>query len=265
MADDTPLKDGAEEAEEGDEEEESTSEPETSAKPARPPPPKFKFSTFLLTFLFVMGLVMVFDRSTREGVARDLGVVLTPLIGFAGHYFLLTMLLAGVLEMAITAVAYNWATDWIKTAKVQAWAAAFRKVQMPAIRSGKKDKIAALQPHQNKLSELQMSVTTSQLKGMAITWFLLIAIYTWVYLFLAQYALPPLASGGPTRVLVDIGGGTTNLFAGLGPIQLWFLLFTLYTVPFSILFRRLLKHLALRQYERSHPVTTAPATAGNAA
>ena len=171
MADDPPLKSGADDADEAAAEETEDESPEESAEtktPARPPPPKFKASTFLLTFLFVMGLVMVFDRGTREGVARDLGLVLQPLIGFAGHYFLLTMLLAGVLEMAITAVAYNWATDWVKTAKVQAWAAAFRKVQMPAIRSGKKDRIAALQPHQNKLSELQMSVTTSQLAGSSL-------------------------------------------------------------------------------------------------
>ncbi|HYK93728.1 MAG TPA: EMC3/TMCO1 family protein, partial [Thermoplasmata archaeon] len=160
------------------------SEPEAPAPPARPAAPTFKASTFLYTFLFVLGILMIFDTSTRNGVALELGIVLQPAIGFGGNFVLLTMFVAAVIEMVLTALAYNWATDWFKTAKVQQWGTAIRKANMEALRSGKKDRLDALKPHQQKFTSLSSEVSMAQLKGMAVTWFLVIAIYTWVGLFL---------------------------------------------------------------------------------
>jgi uncharacterized membrane protein (DUF106 family) len=220
------------EAEEGD----ATPAP----APARPPASGFKISTFLLTFLFILGLWMIFDTATRTGVAVSFGLVLVPSIGFGHNYLLLTMFLAAVIEMLLTALAYNWTTDWVKAAKVQAWSAAFRKVQMAAMKSGKKDRIEALKTHQATLTKLSGEVSIAQLKGMAVTWFLVIAIYTWVGIFITQAANPN----------VNLGGATVDLLAPLHPlpIPLWFLLFTLYTVPLSLVFRRILKHYALQRY-----------------
>ena len=238
MAADTPLPEGsAAEEDDGEEEASDSTEP---AKPTPPPAPTFKLSTFLLTFLFILGLWMIFDTSTRNGVATTFGLALLPAIGFSHSYLLLTMFLAAVIEMLLTAVAYNWTTDWVKAAKVQAWSAAFRKVQMEAIRSGKKDRVEALKPHQLELTKLSGDVSIAQLKGMAVTWFLVIAIYTWVGLFIA-------ASANPN---VNIGGASVDLLAPLHPlpIPVWFLIFTLYTVPLSLVFRRVLKHYALQRY-----------------
>ena len=74
-------------------------DPTPANAPARPPAPVFKFSTLILTFMFVLGLLMLFDTSTRNGVATELGYVLQPAIGFGGRYVLLTMFLAAVIEM----------------------------------------------------------------------------------------------------------------------------------------------------------------------
>jgi uncharacterized membrane protein (DUF106 family) len=228
-----------------------------SAAPSRPPPPpmpEFKFSTFILTFLFVLGIIMIFDASTRNAVAGLIGLAFLPLIGFGYHYVLLTMFFAGLIEMALTALAYNWTTDWVKTARTQAWSTAFRKVQMEAIRSGKKDRIEALKPHQAEITKLSSDLSIAQLKGMAITWFLVIAIYTWVGLFLSQ-AQTNLrnASGNANALLtVNLGGIQTHLLATLGPIPDWIVLFTLYTFPLSFVLRRALKHYSLREYELKH-------------
>jgi uncharacterized membrane protein (DUF106 family) len=224
--------------------------PEEPAKPARPPAPAFKLSTFLLTFLFILGLWMIFSPSTRTGVATTFGYGLAPLIGFGHSYLLGTMFLAAVIEMLLTAVAYNVTTDWVKAAKVQSWSAAFRKVQMAAVKSGKKDRVEALKPHQAELTKLSGEVSIAQLKGMAVTWFLVIAIYTWVGLFIASAVNP----------VVSLGGAQVDLLAPLHPlpIPVWFLLFTLYTVPLSLVFRRLLKHYALQRYERAHGLATPP-------
>lgn len=249
-------------ADEETEEETTTAEaggaPE--AAPSRPAAPsmQFRFSTFILAFLFILGIWMLFDTSMRQAVAGLLDLALYPVIGFSGQYPLLTMFLAAVLEMLATAVAYNYTTDWIKTAKVQSWSKAFRPVQMAALRSGKKDRVEALKPHQDRLTRLSGEVSIAQLKGMAVTWFLVIAIYTWVGVFLTH---------DPLSASVSLGGARVNLVGMLGPIPWWFLIFSLYTVPSSIVFRRALKHYALRRYAARQPPAVSPdtGTAGGAA
>ncbi len=268
---DAPLPSGSD-AEEGEEE----SEPETAAAPtdagaeppakpaARPPMPTFKFTTFLYVFCGLLGVWMLFDESFRNSIAGWLGTSvgssgpLYELIGFHSNYLLATMLLAGAIEMLVTALAYNYTTDWIKAAKVQKWSAAFRKVQMEAIRSGKKDRIAALRPHQERLTRLSSEVTIAQFKGMAVTYFLLILIYTWVGLVIQD--------ANSVQQTVNLGGTMINLFAVLwGPIRYWFLIFSVYTVPFSLIFRRLLKHIWLRRYADQHGLGGAPPPALSAA
>jgi uncharacterized membrane protein (DUF106 family) len=240
-------------------------EPQAPTRPARPPPPQFKISTFLYVFLGLLGLWMLIDSSVRNQIAGYLGTSpgnsgpLYAAIGFSSNYLLLTMLLAGAIEMLVTSLAYNYTTNWVKAAKVQKWSTAFRKVQMEAIRSGKKDRIAALKPHQERLTRLSGEVSIAQFKGMAITYFLLILIYTWVGLVIYD--------ANSVQQTVALGTGSTiNLLSNVGslPIPYWFLIFSLYTVPFSLVFRRLLKHLWLRRYSAEHQLPPAPPVTGAA-
>jgi uncharacterized membrane protein (DUF106 family) len=260
--------------EEGDEEEESSGT-EAGAAPApaaRPAGPTFKVSTFVYVFLGMLGLLMIIDTAARNGVAGFFGVgpggktasggpfptngPLYFIIGFGSDYILLTMAIAGAIEMLVTAFAYNYTTDWIKAAKVQKWSAAFRKVQMEALRSGKKDRIAALKPHQERLTRLSSEVSIAQFKGMAITWFLLILIYTWIGLVIE--------SATTAQQTVSIGGTPINLYTTkiLGYFPLWFFIFSLYTVPLSLVFRRILKNYWLRRHlQRLPPEPSSPALA----
>ncbi len=207
---------------------------------------------------------MLIDQSARNSIAGLLGTGTAntgPLyiaIGFSSNYLLLTMLLAGAIEMLVTSVAYNYTTDWVKAAKVQKWSAAFRKVQMAAIRSGKKDRIAALKPHQERLTRLSGEVSIAQFKGMAITYFLLILIYTWVGLVILN--------ANAVQQTVSLGGSSINLIHNVGglPIPYWFIIFSLYTVPFSLVFRRILKHLWLRRYAAAHHLPPGPPASGAA-
>ncbi len=249
-----PSEDEGEEAEETLEEPEAEAEPVAPAPAPRPrsPAPTFNVMTFLYVFLGLLGLWMLIDQQLRSSIAGALGTSpsnpgpLYYLIGFHSNYLLATMLFAGAIEMFVTSLAYNYTTDWIKAAKVQKWSSAFRKVQMDAIRSGKKDRIAALRPHQERLTRLSSEVTIAQFKGMAVTYFLLILIYTWVGLVIGQ--------ANSVQQTVSLGGAMINLHATLwGPIPYWFIIFSLYTVPFSFVFRRFLKHAWLKRYERVHP------------
>jgi uncharacterized membrane protein (DUF106 family) len=258
-----------------DEQPESGPETTTAAAPAKRPAPQFKISTFVYVFLGMLGLIMIIDTSARNGIAGAFGVgpggtalglpTSGPLyyaIGFGSNHILATMAIAGAIEMLITAFAYNYTTDWIKAAKVQKWSAAFRKVQMEAIRSGKKDRIAALKPHQERLTRLSSEVSIAQFKGMAITWFLLILIYTWIGLMIEAATV--------AQQTVSLGGTTINLytFKVAGYFPLWFFIFSLYTVPLSLVFRRILKNYWLRRYRDrsaeppSEPASPAPSPAG---
>jgi uncharacterized membrane protein (DUF106 family) len=245
-----------------------TEGPEAESSPAPParPKPTFKLSTFVIVFLGLLGVLMLFETSTRNAIAGGLGLSpsvpgpLYYLIGFGSAYLLATMALAGAIEMAITALAYNYTTDWMKAARVQKWSAAFRKVQMEAVRSGKKDRIAALRPYQERLTRLSSEVTVAQFKGMAITYFLLILIYTWVGLVLLNATA--------AQQTVSLGGTQINLYTYhvFGYFPLWFFIFSLYTVPASMIFRRVLKHWWLRRYAEEHhitPVAPAPAAGGS--
>jgi uncharacterized membrane protein (DUF106 family) len=231
------------------EEEAEEEEPEAPSPPTRPPAPQFKLSTFVLVFLFILGIWMLFDNSTRNSVASAFGLALKPVIGFNGQFLLLTMFLAAIVEMLLTAIAYNWTTDWVKVAKVQAWQKAFRPLQLKAMRSGKKDRMDAIKPFQSQLTKLSSEMSMAQLKGMAVTWFLVIAIYTWVGLFIAANA----------PAVVNLGGASVDLLSHVGglPVPYWFLIFSVYTVPMSLLFRRFLKHYSLRRYADSRPPTLA--------
>jgi uncharacterized membrane protein (DUF106 family) len=275
MVPDPPLASGAAPDEASDATlpaEDATPAEPAETTPAAPAPPSLQFKpmTFFLTFLFFLGIIMIIDQPMRNGVAGEIvGPVFWPLLGFSGQYPLATMCIAAALEMLATALAYNWATDWVKAAKVQKWSAAFRKVQMTALRSGKKDKIAALQPHQNKLTSLTTDVSMAQLKGLAVTWFLVLAIYTWVYLFL--YGCAGNAGSGCTMGAAAIHSvilGTSSLdLTGkiFNLIPFWFLLFTFYTVPFSLLFRRILKHWALQRHAEHLAAPADPGVSGGAA
>jgi uncharacterized membrane protein (DUF106 family) len=256
---------------EDDGEEEETDTEATSSTPAARPAPQFKVSTFVYVFLGMLGLIMIIDTSARNGLAGFFGVgpggtalglptngPLYYAIGFSSDHILATMAIAGAVEMLITAFAYNYTTDWIKAAKVQKWSAAFRKVQMEALRSGKKDRIAALKPHQERLTRLSSEVSIAQFKGMAITWFLLILIYTWIGLMIE--------AATTLQQTVSLGGTTINLYTYhvFGYFPLWFFIFSLYTVPLSLVFRRILKNYWLRRYmdRPTEPTSPAPAPAG---
>ena len=266
--DDAPLPSGTaddeeeavrspESAEEGEEMTRAPPAPRSTPARSGAPPPGFKISTFLYVFLGMLGILMLFDTGTRNALAGGLGISpstwfaggsgpLYQAIGFNSNYLLLTMALAGALEMLVTSLAYNFTTDWVKAARMQKWSSAFRKVQMEALRSGKKDRIAALKPHQERMTRLSGEISIAQFKGMAITYFLLILIYSWVGLVIG--------AANTVQQSVDLGGGVVNLSQPIAyGIPWWFLIFSLYTIPTSLIFRRILKNFTLRRYaERQH-------------
>ncbi|MGI0067300.1 MAG: hypothetical protein ACREB9_02595, partial [Thermoplasmata archaeon] len=93
---------------------ETPSAPSVSARPTRPAA-SFKPSTFILVFLGLLGFLMLIDSGTRSAITNWMGNANSPgwlytAIGFNSNYLLLTMAIAGAIEMLVTALAYNYTT-----------------------------------------------------------------------------------------------------------------------------------------------------------
>src|SRR5579862_2668303 len=106
MAGAPPLASGGDAPAEADAPAESAGPESGAPTPTTPPGPVLQFrpATAILVFLFILGLLMIFEASVRYGVAGQLvGPVFWPLFGFSGSYPFLTMAIAGILEMLATA------------------------------------------------------------------------------------------------------------------------------------------------------------------
>ena len=122
---------------------------------------------------------------------------------------------------------------------------------------GEEGRIEALKPHQERLTRLSGEVSIAQFKGMAITYFLLILIYTWVGLVINPAAI--FSGAIDPNPVIALGGASLDLTKHVVyTIPWWFVIFSLYTVPFSLVFRRLLKQMWLRRYLREHRLVLAP-------
>jgi hypothetical protein len=73
-----------------------------------------------------------------------------------------------------------------------------------------------------------------------------------------------IAAATPVQQTLVLPGATIDLMKivvriGTSGIPFWFLIFSLYTVPFSLVFRRLLKQIWLRRYVEEHHLLLPPA------
>ncbi|MDE1820101.1 MAG: DUF106 domain-containing protein [Euryarchaeota archaeon] len=213
---------GEEEDEEDEEEEPEVSQEEAARRKEQAAKAKGELrkgvSRFILFFLGFMGLYMLIDNSARNSIALAFGGLLAPAFGFGGHALLATMFFAAALEMGLSAVAYHFTTDWIESATVAHHQAAIRPLWMKAVRSQKKEHMEALKPHMDAIQVRQSKVTIAQFKGMVITWVLLIAIYTWMGLYIAEQC--PRPAIGPSATVLPVGSPASfNLTASvLGPV-----------------------------------------------
>ncbi|HEX2066759.1 MAG TPA: hypothetical protein VHI93_08105, partial [Candidatus Thermoplasmatota archaeon] len=84
----------------------------------------------------IAGLVLVFfvlfNEDLRNQLGEWAGFVLDPTIGFGGRYPVLTILLAGAVLVGVTTVVRHFTTDWIETARSQAFARHFQREMMAA-------------------------------------------------------------------------------------------------------------------------------------
>jgi len=202
-------------------------------RPARP-----DFGNQLITlmaFLFMMYIMIT--PSLRAGLGKLVGIPLAPLIGFDGHYAMLTLLFAGLLTSIFTISVRHLFVDWVGQARTQRITSAFQKEMREARLSNNTYKLKKLQELQPQILSQSMKSSQTQLKLMPVTMMVVIPIFAWLATFI--YAdMPSTAFAVPWALNTDLVN--SNIFPN------WIILYSLLTLPFGQVFTRALKYFSFR-------------------
>lgn len=219
--------------------------------------PRRKGGGNLVTFL-TLGIVLIvlFDPKLRTMLGDAAGFVLEPTIGFGGEYPILTIFLAGTVMVLLTTAIRHFTTDWLATARTQAYMRAYNREMMAARKENNTFKLKKLQDRQPEMLEKQQEMTRRQMKSMPITMIVVIPIFAWLLTFLEEldywyFTAPwnPHVDMFATNGILPWGGAD-----GTSILQHWILLYTALSFPLGSLVARGMKWFAWRErWQKRHP------------
>ncbi len=169
----------------------------------------------------------MFDNEMRMTLGALVGLLFEPLIGFGGHYPLITIFLASIIMGTFSTVVTLWHTDLIGQARMQKLMKAFNKTLREAQLKKQTTKVEKLKKMQPKLMKMQSSTMGSQWKIMAYTFVIFIAMFAWLGMFINAI---------PYRIISVPWYLNVNLFSSY-VLQSWILLYSLASIPFSFAVR----------------------------
>lgn len=152
------------------------------------PAPRQSGSMMGFYFLFMMlSFIIILSPQIRDGIAYGIGFAFYPIFGFNGTLPVLTIIFAGVIITLINTYSRHYFSDWIKFGKVQNKMKALQKKSREAMRSRDMAKINQYRKLQQKMMPEQMEMMNAQMKPTMLTMLIVIAIFTWLYVFLGGY------------------------------------------------------------------------------
>ena len=192
------------------------------------------YMLFMLLFMIVL-----FVPQLRFTLGYAAGVILNPLFSFNYKYPIYTLLASGILVTLINTWATHHYSDWIKMARIQARMQAFNQVYREALKKQDMAKLEKLKKLQMKYSAESMEIQSQSMKATMITWLIVIAIFTWLWLFM-QYSIPYTYVAIPWASAVD-----------LNKIIFWFpnwlLIYSSFTMPLAWIVRYIFKYFEFRK------------------
>jgi len=205
--------------------------------------------------LVMLMLVLVFmffifgNPAIRAWLEVTLDVVLYPLIGFAGKFPLLTLLLAGVIMVSLSSLLTHVFTDWKTMAKAQEISKEFQKEVMKARREGNQNKVSKLMKMQPEIMKMSMQSSSGMMKPMFFLLIFIAPIFIWLTYFLGRmqyyYFTVPWADGAS---LVGRDLFLTN----------WFLLYMVFSFLVGQIIRQGLKWFSWSQRWQTMKKTIRP-------
>jgi len=139
---------------------------------------------FLYFIIFIFLLLFVFPY--LQGPMITFGqAVFYPLIGFGGHYPVLTVALAGLIVVTLSGLLTNFFTDWKKMGESQATTRAFQQEIQKARREGNTNRVNKLMKMQPEIFKRQQEASSGSMKPMLFLIVFIYPIFMWLRFFLA--------------------------------------------------------------------------------
>jgi uncharacterized membrane protein (DUF106 family) len=188
-------------------------------------------------FMFMLAIFILFDPTLRNGLGAIVGYGLEPVVGFGGHYPVVTLFTTGMIMTGLTIVIRHFFIDYVEQIRSQKIVAAFNKELRQAKMENNTFKTKKLMEQQAKILQKSMSVTSSQLKLMPITLIIVIPIFAWLSLFMSRVVST--AFSVPWAFNADLSAAVV--------LPAWILLYSLISLPFGQFLMRTLRYFSFRK------------------
>lgn len=208
--------------------------------PAGSPPQQQQGSSsqILMMMMLFATMFIMFDGNMRNAIGGLAGIILEPIIGFDGHYPIITVMLAGLGLITFSSVVRDYFIDWTESAEKQAKMKDFNKVLKEARMAGNDARVKRLQKQQMEMSKDQMASTMDQMKPMMFTMIFLVATFAFIGSFIAS--IPGATFSVPWENNVSMIAHAYKGSPCCGFTN-WMLLYMLVSMSFSQIISRMLK------------------------
>lgn len=201
--------------------------------------PTFPKGQFVQIFFIVLTLFIVLDQRLRSFLARIVGYVLNPAIGFGGRLPIVTIILAALIMIGASTVVRHYLVDWVKMARINNTMRAFHKAMREARVSKDPKRQEQLTKFQTKqLLAMQAELSTGQMKTFAPTMLVVIPLFAWLWEFVQRLDYPFFTA--PWNPTVEMFKSTL--------LPHWILFYSVITIPFGTLLQKLLKYIEWREH-----------------
>ena len=191
-------------------------------------------SMFIFLMIFVILLLFVMP-TFGPIIGLYFGYVLEPVIGFQGHYPVLTLLFAGLIVTFLSSVLTHFFTDWKKMGASQERAKAFQKEVTEARRTGNTNRMSKLMKMQPEIMKQQTAASGGMMKPMVFLVIFIFPIFMWLRAFLTS--LPYYSFSLPWA-------NNVSLFGMPFLWQTWLWLYLIFTLITGQLLRQGLKWIS---------------------
>ena len=188
-------------------------------------------SQFLYMFMMMFVMIIMFIPTLRLLLASIVGLLLDPLITFNYSFPIFTIFCAALCMGIITTVVRHKFIDWIQMAKTNNKMKAFNKLYREIYMSKNQAKIDKVKKMRSKMTTEHMEISTSQMKPTMMTMILVIAVFSWVWFFIAILDNAYIAVPWHSAVNLE----TSTLLPN------WILLYSLCSIPFALLVQYIMK------------------------
>ncbi len=202
-------------------------------------------SPLMIMMMMLFMMFILFDPRLRALMGNALYPVFTPAIGFDFRFPLITIMLAGLISITLSTIIRHFTTNWMELARIQKIQSSFNKEMKDARLRNDNAKLKKLQERQPEIMRMSMKLSTSQMKIMPVTMIIIIPIFTWLWMFMAE--LPVVTVSVPWATKVSLIRGDVCFFPN------WIILYSLLSIPFSQILQRILKLYKFREKIRALP------------